>query len=97
MKIDDLQRGAFYASDVSENNVETAVFRVTSEDATDPKTNRRVPVCKTYQGKEFLLTQRHIRKAAEDEWKTFLSAVRLVKDNRQSEAATLMRGLVESR
>ena len=97
MKIDDIKRGAFYASDVIDGNLETAVFRVTSDDAIDPKTNRRVPVCKTYQGKEILMPQRNIRAASENEWKPFLEAVRLVKANLQKDAAQVMRHMVETR
>ena len=97
MKIDDIKRGAFYASDVIEGNLETSVFRVTKEDATDPDTNRRVPLVKTYQGKEIPMPQRNIREASADEWKPFLEAVRLVRDNLQKEAAATMREMVEKR
>ena len=97
MKIDDIKRGAFYASDVIDGNLETSVFRVTKEDATDPQTNRRVPIVKTYQGKTMLMPQRNIRAASEGEWKPFLEAVRLVKANLQKDAAQVMREMVESR
>jgi hypothetical protein len=97
MKIDDIKRGAFYASDVIDGNLETSVFRVTKEDATDPVTNKRVPIVKTYQGKEILMPQRNIRAASEDEWKPFLEAVRLVKANLQKDAAATMREMVDAR
>ena len=97
MKIDDIKRGAFYASDVIDGNLETSVFRVTADDATDPQTNRRVPIVKTYQGKTMLMPQRNIRAASEGEWKPFLEAVRLVKANLQKDAAQVMREMVESR
>lgn len=94
MKIDELKNGAIYAI-IDAPTKEQTMVRVTKERVLDSN-NRRLPIVKTYQGKELIIPQRKIRLADGNEVEQFILAIRLVKQNEQNAAAQVMDAMHEA-
>ena len=90
MKIDEIKKGAIYAFPKSPN-VETCIMRCdTIVNVMENGRNRRLPIFKTYQGKDIPLPQSHIEKATNSEVLAFICAIRLVESNLHKTASEQM-------